>query len=249
MRIAIVDDVAADREHLAADVVRWAERQGMPLDEPPTQLESGEVLLESFVPGQYGVIFLDIYMDGIDGMEVARRIRAQDTDCRLVFITNSSDFAVESYEVNSSWYLVKPYTAEKLEQAMNRCNMLEMERNRYLKLPGRYGPERVRLHDIAWTEYESRKIHVHFKNGEETWISMNHREFSHLLLRYSYFCDCMKGLIVSFEAVEKLQPDHFVLRGGQNIPISRLKYREVRERFSSYSYDRARAGEDYAGDS
>lgn len=249
MRIAIVDDIAADREQLSADLVRWAKLQGMPLDEPPTLLERGEALLEGFEPGQYGVIFLDIYMNGIDGMETARRIRDRDTDCRLVFITTSADFAVESYEVNSSWYLVKPYTMEKLEQALIRCSILEVERNRFLELPGRYGPERLHLHQVAWTEYESRKIHVHFQNGDETWISMNQREFSNLLLRHPYFCDCMKGLIVSFEAVEKLQSDHFVLRGGQIIPISRLKYREVRERFFSYSYDKARGGADGAGDS
>lgn len=246
MRIAIVDDIAADREQLAADVVRWAKLQGIPLDGPPALLESGEALLEHFEPGQYGVIFLDIYMDGIDGMETARRIRDRDTDCRLIFITTSADFAVESYEVNSSWYLVKPYAIEKLERALDRCSMPEMEQNRFVELPGRYGPERLRLHQIAWTEYENRKIHVHFQNGDETWISMNQREFSDLLLRYSYFCDCMKGLIVSFEAVEKLLADHFILRGGQNIPISRLKYREVRERFFSYSYDKARGGADCA---
>jgi len=239
LRVAIVDDISADRERLAVDVSCWAQKRGVPL-EKPVLLESGEALLENFAPARYDAVFLDIYMDGINGMETARRIRALDAACRLIFITTSDGFAVESYEVKASWYLVKPYSQAMLEQALDRCSMAQLEQERFLELPGRYGPERLLLHRIAWTEYENRRIHVHFKGGQDTWISMRQGEFSQLLLQYPYFCDCMKGLVVNFEAVEKLLPDSFLLKDGQNIPISRLKYRETREQFFSYSYEKAR---------
>ncbi len=72
------------------------------------RFSSGEDFLGAFTPGKYDLIFLDIYMDGITGMETAKRIRQTDHDCRIIFITISPEFAVESYNVNASFYLLKP---------------------------------------------------------------------------------------------------------------------------------------------
>ena len=240
MRIAVVDDVPADREQLAADIVCWVQEQGLPMEEAPALFSNGEALLENFVSGQYSVIFLDIYMDGLSGMETARRIRALDTACRLIFVTSSPDFAVESYEIAAAWYLVKPYSREMLGRALERCNMVRLEQERFLELPGPGGPQRLLLHHIAWTEYENRHVRVHFKNGGETCVLLSQGKLAGLLLRETFFCDCIKGILVNFEAVDKLLPDRFLLKTGQSIPVSRLKYREIRDRFFAYSYERAR---------
>lgn len=240
MRIAVVDDIPADREKLAADVVCWLRDRGLPLEEEPVLLPGGEALLMDFVPGRYSVIFLDIYMDGLSGMETARRVRALDGACQLIFVTTSPDFAVESYEVGTAWYLVKPYSRETLGRALERCDMTRLEQERFLELPGHGGPQRLLLHQIAWTEYGNRRIWVHFKDGRETQVLLNQGQLSELLLRENFFCDCIKGVLVNFEAVDKLLPDRFLLKTGQSIPVSRLKYREIRDRFFAYSYERAR---------
>ena len=54
------------------------------------------------------LFFLDIYMNGINGMETARKIRLWDTSCHIIFVTTLSDFAVDSYEVKATYYLIKP---------------------------------------------------------------------------------------------------------------------------------------------
>lgn len=241
MRIAIIDDLPWDRQRLAADISHWAKEQNLPLDSPPDQFESGEAFLNQFSAGKYDALFLDIYMDGINGMDTARRIRECDTVCRLVFTTTTADFAVDSYDVDSSWYLVKPYSYEKLSHALTRCCASWIEQNQFLLVPGKKGEEKLPLHQIAWTEYVNRKICVHFKNGLDTQVSLRQTDFSELLLAYSFFCDCMKGLIVNLEAVQKLTDDCFLLKDGEKIPISRLKYRQVREKFLEYSYAQVRA--------
>lgn len=240
MRVAIIDDLPADRERLSADISHWAEEQSLPLLLPPDLFESGEAFLETFSSGKYDVAFLDIYMGGMNGMDTARRIRETDTSCRLIFTTTTAEFAVDSYEVDSSWYLVKPYTYEKLSQALARCSASWQEHNQFLLISGKMGEEKLPLHQIAWTEYVNRKVCVHLKNGQETQFPMRQMDFSKMLLPYSYFCDCMKGLIVNFEAVEKLLEDCFLLENGKTLPISRLKYRQVREQFLEYSYAKTR---------
>ena len=102
MRIAIVDDLSTDAEALRKFLCRWASEQGIPLVPSPVILESGEALLAHFAPNAFDIIFLDIYMTGITGMEVARKIREQDTHCQLIFTTTTGEFAVDSYEVGAA---------------------------------------------------------------------------------------------------------------------------------------------------
>lgn len=151
MRVAIIDDMPQDRHRLSAEVSRWARQQSLPLAVPPDLFESGEEFLGNFSSGKYDVVFLDIYMGGINGMDTARKIRETDAACRLVFTTTSSEFAVDSYEVDSSWYLVKPYSYEKLSQALDRCSLSWQEQNEFLLISGRSGEEKLPLHQIAWT--------------------------------------------------------------------------------------------------
>lgn len=84
MRIAIIDDLPEDRRRLSADVSCWVKNQGIPLAAPLDLFGSGEEFLEKFSAGKYSVVFLDIYMDGINGMDTARKIRETDTACRQV---------------------------------------------------------------------------------------------------------------------------------------------------------------------
>ncbi|MDO4338311.1 MAG: LytTR family DNA-binding domain-containing protein [Eubacteriales bacterium] len=240
MRVAIVDDLPEDSEKLLADVWRWAEETQTPLVPPPSLFDSGEALLDSMTEGSFDVIFLDIYMNGMNGMETARKIRETDQSCRLIFTTLTPDFAVESYDVESSYYLVKPYSYQKLSLALNRCGISALEQEQFITIPGRLGEERLYLHDIVYTEYINRRITVHMKDGTCRSVAMRQSDFADALLEYPYFCDCIKGVLVNFEMVNQLQKDRFLLKNGQYIPISRLKYQSVREQFLEFSYAQTR---------
>lgn len=243
MRIAIVDDLLADRTYLCRNVCSWAKEHHIPITPAPALFESGESFLKCFQNDCYDIIFMDIFMDKINGMDTARRIRECDSSCRLIFTTTSAEYAVESYDVESSYYLVKPYSYEKLSLALERCCSAFGEKGHFIFVPGKTHTRKLFLHPITWTEYINRQILVHFQDGTELTVAMTQGAFSDELLKYPFFCDCMKGILVNFEAVDKLLPDHFLLKDGNCIPISRLKYRDVREKFLDYSYAQARGGD------
>lgn len=165
------------------------------------------------------------------------------TSSILFSITTSSDFAVDSYEVKATYYLIKPTTEEQVSKALDRCNLQMMMNEASILVPAKNMEIRLLLHQISYTEYLNRRVLVHLKDGHQEEIFMNQKDFAALLLPYPWLCDCMKGILVNFEEVDKLLDDRFVLKNGTSIPISRLKYQDVREQYIRYSYDLARGGQ------
>lgn len=242
MKIAIIDDLEMDARQLADQIMTYMTKHRIPADTPKI-FPGGEEFLAGFLPGVYDIIFLDIYMNGINGMETARKIRLFDTSCHIIFVTTSSDFAVDSYEVEAAFYLIKPVTEERVTKALDRCNLQVTVDEASILVPSKGTEIRLALHQISYTEYISRRGLVHLKDGRQEEVSMNQKEFAALLLSYPWFCDCIKGILVNFEEVDKLLDDRFVLKNGVSIPISRLKYRDVREQYIRYSYDQVRGGQ------
>ena len=242
MRIAIVDDLSADAGKLMGFICRWAQEQGIFLVPAPAVFESGETLLAGFAPNTFDVVFLDIYMSGMTGMEAAKKIREQDDACQLIFTTTTREFAVDSYDVAAAFYLVKPYSYEKLAQALTRCGAEILEQSQCVMVPGAAGQQPLPLHRITHTEYCRRCVEVHLTSGEKLTVPMRQADFAALLLAYPYFCDCTRGVLVNLEQAENLLADRFLLKNGTAVPVSRLKYREVREQFLAFTYAQMRGG-------
>lgn len=121
-----------------------------------TRFSSGEEFLGAFTAGKYDLIFLDIYMDGITGMETAKRIRRADHGCRIIFITTSPEFAVESYDVSASFYLLKPIEKNGVFAALDRCGLQDAERTRAVEVATHFGKTvlpvpRYLLHRVCQT--------------------------------------------------------------------------------------------------
>lgn len=149
---------------------------------------------------------------------------------------------MDSYEVGAAYYLVKPFSYENLTQALSRCSAELLEQRQCVIIPGATEQPPLLLHQITYTEYQSRNVEVHLLGGKTRLISMRQADFAALLLAYPYFCDCMRGVLVNLEQVESLTASHFLLSDGTSVPVSRLKYKEVREKYLSFAYARMRGG-------
>ena len=113
MRIAIVDDLAAECALLKDRLEQQLHRRNVQAD--ILEYESGETFLEAARKAPFTAAFLDIYMDGMTGMEAAKKLRKTDTDCLLVFTTTSTDHALEGFQVRALHYLVKPFTEADID--------------------------------------------------------------------------------------------------------------------------------------
>ena len=113
MRIAIVDDLAAERTLMKERLVRQLGLRGAQAE--ILEFDSGEAFLAARQKQRFTAVFLDIYMPGRSGMDVARELRKKDADCILVFTTTSTDHALEGFQVRALHYLVKPFSMKELD--------------------------------------------------------------------------------------------------------------------------------------
>ena len=112
MLIAIVDDIAEERILLRTRLENILNQKNVEFH--CYEYENGEAFLKASKEHDFTVLFLDIYMNGANGIEIAREFRNTNKDCLLIFTTTSLDHALEGFKVRAMHYLVKPYTEEEL---------------------------------------------------------------------------------------------------------------------------------------
>lgn len=137
LRIAIVEDHESDAKRLTALLEAYAQKNGKRF--AITWIANANTFLDSY-QHQYELVFMDIRMPGLNGMMAAHELREMDHTVVLVFLTSLAQYAVESYEVEATDYILKPITAAaldlKLPRILNRC-MVESERKSSSKAAAR----------------------------------------------------------------------------------------------------------------
>ena len=239
MRIAITDDRREDSAHLERELQTCLGEMGYGQDTIEVY-DSGEALLKSFMPGQYDLIFLDIFMDGdLTGIATAREIRKQDSIVRIAFITSSNDFAAESYAVSADYYLLKPYGTTDVLRMLKSIDLSQYEQERYIILPDE---SKCRLNDIVYTSYSNHKVEIHLTDGETRSVWISQAEMENLLCSRGEFATCTKGIIVNLGQIMNIDEDAVYLQGGAVVPTSRARRAELRQMHADYLFRNLRKG-------
>ncbi len=234
MKIAIVDDDIQMYENLQA---YFAELLGSAAK--LTYFSSGEDFLKVWQPNSFELIVLDIFMDKLTGMDVAREIRRQDREVRIVFSTTSNEYASESYEVNACYYLHKPFGKERVKAMLDRIDIAQIEKMRTIQMPD--GTD-ILLRDIIYADYSAHCTTVHCKHGRNITVRANFSDIETLLCAYAYFFSPSKGIIVNFYEITAQNTDTITMSDGSRIPISRRKAKEVIDAYSSFLFEQMRKG-------
>lgn len=241
MNIAIIDDVQEEIKELTDTLGQ----QLSSLDHMEYQLHtyhSGEEFLSDWTSNNFDLIILDIFMDKLTGIDVARKVRETDKYVPLVFCTTSNEFASESYELNAHFYLHKPYSKDQIKTMLSRLNISQLEERHAITLPD---GQNVILRSIRYTEYSNHVLIIHTRKNEDIRVYMSQSKAEEILCAYPYFLVCTKGIIVNLYEVENLKKDQIHLTGGITLPVSRRRAKDVQDQFAAFTFDRMRREADF----
>lgn len=233
MNIAIIDDIASDAEQLKRIITSYFENRQIPTE--IRYFSSAEAFFDDYRPGNFQILFLDIYMDGITGMEAARRIRNQSDDCILVFVTTSSEFAVESYDVNAAYYLLKPFQPEKLCQILDSFRLKEALHARYIEIISDRVPVRVPLHSILYADTFRNDVCLHTDAGPLRSYLTFHK-FEDQIRDCHNFLSCYRGCMVNMDRIQEATDDGFLLDNGETVQIRKRGSAAIRKAYLQYLF-------------
>ncbi|MBW3083335.1 LytR/AlgR family response regulator transcription factor [Bifidobacterium phasiani] len=229
LKVAIIEDERPAADLLARYVERYGEESGVEFDitvygEPTT-------FLDTYRP-DYDIVFMDIEMPNMDGMEAARRLRGIDRRAVLVFVTNVARLAIRGYEVDAYDYIVKPVDyrtfARKLRGAAIRCRRDEDS----LMLTVRGGMRRIQLRDVVYVEVTGHTLHFHSRDGGETAVGGTMGDIERRLREHG-FLRCGKAYLANRLHIADIGAASLTMDDGTELPIGRAYRRAFLEGFAA----------------
>lgn len=225
-RVAICDDDAAFRARLAGLVKQIL--TGMAIQAHELEVYASCDELEAALDGKPGpnLLFLDILMDGKNGMEFAKDLRRFDEKCTIVFITVTEDYIHEGYDVAARQYIGKPFDPEKIRALLEE----DYEKKfRPAHIAIRKGKKRFDLpvDQVYSVENERRRCVYHMEGGEEVG-TVRECEFDDMGgVLPPGFLRCHRKFYVNLSRATGIDDDAFLMPDGSRVPISRRMYTEV----------------------
>ncbi len=236
MRIAIVDDIAAERNLLHTRLNYKLKQRSIQAD--VLEYESGEAFLADAEQQPFTVVFLDIYMDGMSGMEAAKALRKLDTDCLLIFTTTSTDHALEGFQVRAMHYLVKPYTEQDLTALIDEILSRIPQPDNYLTVKVSGSDIQLPFKEMLYAEHFSHMIHVYTTGNRVLTTRMSFGQFTAPLKEDDRFFLCSRGIVINMEHAVDFDGTAFLLDNGSSIPVSRDLIKTARQTFMNFLFQR-----------
>ncbi|MDE7224156.1 MAG: LytTR family DNA-binding domain-containing protein [Acetatifactor sp.] len=232
--IGICDDEQAFATELEEMIRQYARETGTELR--TILFHNGRELIDSDKI-ELDLIFLDIQMDIMSGLEAAKRIRAKDEKVSIIFLTSLTKYALAGYEYQAVNYIIKPIKYMRLKRELDRwLEKYRREDRRSILVTNEDGHHRVELSTLYYLETYNRNVKLHTNDGEI--ISYKKMKELEAELENAHFIRCHSGYLVNPFFVKRVDKLEITLTDGESIPISQPRRKLVMEKLADYWGDR-----------
>lgn len=232
LRFAVVEDRLPDAQRLES-LLRLAFGGGQPL--VCDHYESGDAFLAAFPSKEYQVVFLDICMEGTNGIETARILRRADPDLLLVFVTSSPEYVWDAFPVHPFDYLLKPYREEKLFQLADELRRVLFRAEPELEVRIARQQVHLPLRKIQYAMAQNHYVRIVSDDGECRAVS-TFSQVEQLLRAQANFIVCNRGVILNMDKVLRLDSDCFEMLDGTCLPVRQKDKNTLFAQFTQYQF-------------
>lgn len=231
IRIAVVEDNEQEKNELIRllDAYQEQKKINFKID----VYTDGFAFLDSKKLG-YDIIFMDIMMPGINGMDASRQLRQIDPQALLIFTTSLAQYAIEGYTVDAMDFMVKPVNAAKLERVLDRgveklSNKKQQEIILYIQSSIFV---RIPVNDIVYIQAEEHMLtYVTVKEKYQVWNSLTSAADA---LPSKQFFRLSRSVVINLAYVKGLSKDNVMMKDGPSFPLPRGGKRQFIEAMDEY---------------
>ena len=235
MKIAVCDDTRRDAEELRNILVRLSESNAIDV------YETGRAFLAATSEREYDMVFMDVYLQGENGVEVIREMRNHQPETVVVFTTVSDSHAVAAYSVRAVHYLVKPYTEPDVAEALERAKKLRMSDLPTSMLTVRIGTDVFTMNqrDIIRMEASDHKTNIFMKEGSLHSIWMSFGKVVEQLDKS--FLTINRGICINMCHVVRWCANDCEMSDSTLYRLNRRRRQELKEAYFSFKMDEMEA--------
>lgn len=234
IRIAVCDDNLEFLERESELIERWSEQSRIPVE--IFRFDNGDALIAKNNSVRMDIIFLDIIMPLQNGIDTARELRQSDPVVKIIFLTSSPEYALESYDVKARGYLLKPVSYDKIREVLDDCCYIYNEEPKNIILKTPFGYQKVFFHDIEYAEAQNKKVNFYLQNGKTLQSVEPLYLLESRLTGDDGFFKCHRSYIVYLPNVDHFSPTEIVTKSGHKIPIARGYSKAFQEAYFSLMF-------------
>ena len=236
MKVALVDDDASALNETLGFLNRYCRERGRELVHT-SFLSPVELMAEIERGVEFDVLFLDILMPGQNGIETAEEVRSYDRSVKIIFLTSSAEFAVESYEVGAFFYQLKPLRWEGFVRVMDSVlESCRAERESGLILHCKDGITCLDPEQLEFCEVIHRTLLFHLSSGKVLESTGSLEELSRRLESLGCFLRPHRSYLIHLGYVQSISYRAVTMASLTEIPIPRGKYNEIKDAFLAYAF-------------
>jgi DNA-binding LytR/AlgR family response regulator len=235
LKIAICDDDPKELAKISSFIDSYIREKSVMLTY--NTFQSATELVSTMKSGDYDILLLDILMPGLSGIQAAYEIRDFDGVAKIVFLTSSPEFAVESYQVRAYNYILKPVSKEKLYNMLDELINEEQKPPEGLTVKTQKGIAFILFSRIAFVEVMQKTLYFHLADGSVREVNSTLAAFEDKLLSRPEFIKVHRSYLVNLWHISEVGSKELITSTGKTVPVSRLLYGKVRSAYMEHLFD------------
>ena len=234
LKIVICDDEKEFRDSAERMLKLYMEEKAVPYQADVLGVPSE--LVDMTEKGTiYDVYLLDIYMPGVTGISIATELRNRDIKSPILFLTSSTDHALEAFGVDATHYLLKPYTKDSFYVGMDKAmQSIASHKNDSVILKVDNDYRSIPVSKLIYCEAEDKYQRLYLENGEKLLVRISGTELYKQLSQFDSFYRCGRAHIINLDYISRVTADGVIFKNGRALKLPRTVLVSLRKAFFDY---------------
>ena len=234
LKIAVCDDSRELLEKVEKDLHEYENVRNTPVT-VHTYTNAVE-LLDGLKKTDYDILILDIIMPGFTGMQAAHEIRKFNEEIKIIFLTSSKEFAIESYSVGAYYYLLKPVLKEKLFPVLDKVVSEITSKQESCVIYTHMGIVNIPFAKIECLEVYNKHLVFHLSDGSTKETRGALSDYENIFLDRKEFLKIHRSYILNMDYIHSIEAGVIVTYSGKRFPVSRLVAKDIKEHYMNYIF-------------
>jgi len=238
MKIAVVDDEQQYRNDLLGFINDYLKEKH--LEAEVYDFSNAESFLQGEVkPEEYSLIFMDIYMEGISGIEAMEQFKGETSKTLLIFCTTSQDHMPDAFKLHAFEYVIKPAEKDRIFKVMDDALKTLPRMEKYFNIVNKGSKVYVLFSEFIYATTNGHYIEVHTKRDTYQ-IRYTMDDFIPLLQNDERFLRINRGIMVNMDYITKISGTDCLLNNGETLPIRIRSASEMADKWHDYTFKKMR---------